>query len=148
MGAVAMHLPSEEQVKSGLQLQPPPLKFPSKMNRLSQKFLTACSGGNIPLARACLRSGKVDINYCDGTATPLTAALASSSHVLVQLLMDQHGLDVNKPACNMDTLALSLLGRGHQGNSQLRGALASQHSEQRGRRGRDPHYVGCVGGQH
>jgi len=95
-----MHLPSEEEVRSGLQLQPPPLKFPSKMNRLSQKFLTACAGGNIALARACLRSGKVDINYSDGTATPLTAALASSSHVLVQLLMDQHGLDVNKAACN------------------------------------------------
>ena len=42
----------------------------------------------------------MDINYSDGTATPLTAALASSSRVLVHLLMDQTGLDVNLAACN------------------------------------------------
>eukprot|EP00092_Neocalanus_flemingeri_P025961 GFUD01028137.1.p1 GENE.GFUD01028137.1~~GFUD01028137.1.p1 ORF type:complete len:228 (+),score=65.88 GFUD01028137.1:90-773(+) len=95
-----MKLPLEKDVKTGLQLQAPPLKFTSKLSRLSQKFLTACAGGNIALARACLRSGRVDINYSDGTATPLTAALASNSHVLVQLLMDQPGLDVNTAACN------------------------------------------------
>ena len=30
----------------------------------------------------------------------MTAALASYSHVLVQLVMDQKGVDVNKAACN------------------------------------------------
>jgi len=53
------------------------------------------------VARACLRGPvKIDINFSDGAATPLTAALASNSHVLVQMVMDQKGVDVNKPACN------------------------------------------------
>ena len=34
------------------------------------------------------------------TATPLTAALASYSHVLVQMVIDHKGVDVNKAACN------------------------------------------------
>ena len=116
-----MHLPTEKDLKSQLQLQEPPLKFNSRQSRLSQKFLAACAGGNIAVARACLRSGRVDINYSDGTATPLTAALASNSHVLVQLLMDQQGLDVNRAACNSwtplhlaclsgDTMAIIRLG--------------------------------------
>jgi len=99
---VVMHLPPlENDVKPpSLNLNPAPLKFTSKLSRLSQKFLAACAGGNIAIARSCLRSGRVDINYSDGTATPLTAALASSSHVLVQLLLDETDLDVNLAACN------------------------------------------------
>ena len=94
-------MPTEEKdAKPFVNLNPAPLKFISKLSRLSQKFLAACEGGNIAIAKGCLRSGRVDINYSDGTATPLTAALASSSRVLVHLLMDQTGLDVNLAACN------------------------------------------------
>merc|ERR1719431_2006397 len=97
-----MPLPPKKAVKkSQLQLQNPPTRFSSRPTRLSQKFLAACAGGNLGGARACLRSRyPLDINYSDGAATPLTAALASNSHVLVQLVMDQKGVDVNKAACN------------------------------------------------
>merc|ERR1719260_598222 len=71
-----MPLPPRKAVKkSQLQLQNPPTKFNSRPTRLSQKFLAACAGGNIGVARACLRF-PIDINYSDGAATPLTSALA------------------------------------------------------------------------
>ena len=83
-------MPTEEKdAKPCVNLNPAPLKFTSKLSRLSQKFLAACEGGNIAIAKGCLRSGRVDI-----------AALASSSRVLVHLLMDQTGLYVNLAACN------------------------------------------------
>ena len=72
-----------------------------RTRRLSEKFLVACADGNLGVAKACLRiPNSLDINYSDGTATPLTAALASYSHVLVQMVIDQKGVDVNKAACN------------------------------------------------
>ena len=71
------------------------------IRRLSKKFLGACLDGNLGVAKACLRTPySLDINYSERAATPLTAALASYSHVLVQLVIDQKGLDVNKAACN------------------------------------------------
>merc|ERR1712025_834687 len=99
---VTMFLPPEKaEKKSNLRLQDPPSKFSSRQNRVSQRLLAACSGGNIGVARACLRGPvKIDINFSDGASTPLTAALASNSNVLVQMVMDQKGVDVNKPACN------------------------------------------------
>ena len=72
-----------------------------RTRKLSEKFLVACADGNLGVAKACLRiPNSLDINYSDGTATPLTAALASYSHVLVQMVIDQKGVDVNKAACN------------------------------------------------
>ena len=79
--------------------------------RQNQEFISACGSLNVRRARQCLQAG-ADVNF-SLNCSALQIAASNNNEELLELLLEQPGLEVNKAECQNETALMAACSQGH-----------------------------------